>query len=248
MSLTPPPPLPSLSPFAAALPPTTVPAFRFEKFPDPEKFDDTHTKLPEFTTQLRMKLEVQHHRFRNEAAKVIYAVSRLEGRALDQVVPLVNANPAAPFSSVTAIVAQVKASFRDPDPRGTTCHQLVDLKQGKGDFATNYSQFLRIVAYLDYNEGAKISALAEGLSNDLKDTMTYRTDRPNTVYEYATMLMTIDNRVRGRKAEQRAIRNTMGQFTAPAAVVHPSHTTGGLARMDLSDLQARPAQRPAAEQ
>ncbi|KAH0609663.1 uncharacterized protein H6S33_013149 [Morchella sextelata] len=235
-------------PVAAAPPPAPVPAFRSEKFPDPEKFDGTRTKLPGFTTQLRMKLEVNHDRFRNEAAKVIYAVSRLEGRALDQVVPLVNANPAAPFSSVTAFVAHLEASFGDPDPRGTARRQLVALKQRKGDFATYYSQFLRIVAYLDYNEGAKIDALAEGLSEDLKDATTYRTDRPNTVEAYATMLMTIDNQVRGRKAEQRAIRNTMGQFTAPAAVAHPSHTAGGLAPMDLSALQSRPTQRPAIEQ
>jgi hypothetical protein len=242
-------PAPAISvPVTAAPPPTTVPAFRSEKFPDPEKFNGTRTKLSGFTTQLRMKLEVNHDRFRNEAANVIYAVSRLEGRALDQVVPLINANPAAPFSSVTAFVAHLEASFGDPDPRGTTRRQLVALKQGKGDFATYYSQFLRIVAYLDYNEGAKIDALAEGLLEDLKDAMTYRTDRPNTVEAYATMLMTIDNQVRGRKAEQRAVRNTMGQFTAPATVAHPSHTAGGLAPMDLSTLQARPTQRPTAEQ
>ncbi|KAH0608775.1 uncharacterized protein H6S33_001003 [Morchella sextelata] len=195
-------PAPAASaPVAAAPPPTTVPAFRSEKFPDPEKFDGT--------------------------PKVIYAVSCLEGRALDQVVPLVNANPAAPFSSVTALVTHLEASFGDPDPRGTARRQLIALKQGKGDFATYYSQFLRIVAYLDYNEGAKIDALAGGLSEDLKDAMTYRTGRPNTVEAYATMLMTIDNQVRGRKAEQRAIR---------------------LAPMDLSALQVRSAQRPAAEQ
>ncbi|KAH0603989.1 uncharacterized protein H6S33_007020 [Morchella sextelata] len=235
-------------PVVAAPPPTTVSTFRSEKFPDPEKFDGTHTKLPGFITQLQMKLEVNDDRFRNEAAKVIYAVSCLEGRALDQAVPLVNANPAAPFSSATAFVTHLEASFGDPDPRGTARRQLVALKQCKGDFATYYSQFLRIMAYLDFNEGVKIDALAEGLSEDLKDAMTYRTDRLNTVEAYATMLMTIDNQILGRKAEQRAIRNTMGQFTTPAAAADPFHTAGGLASMDLSTLQTRSAQRPTAEQ
>ncbi|KAH0603207.1 uncharacterized protein H6S33_008211, partial [Morchella sextelata] len=236
------------APIAAAPPPAPVPAFRSEKFPDPERFDGTRTKLSGFTTQLRMKLEVNHDRFRNEAAKVIHAISRLEGRALDQVVPLVNANPAAPFSSVTAFVAYLEASFGDPDPWVTSRHQLIALKQDKGDFATYYSQFLRIVAYLDYNEGAKIDALAEGLSEDLKYAMTYRTDRPTTVEAYATISMTIDNQVRGCKAEERAIWNTMGQFTTPAAVAHPSHTAGVRAPMDLSVLQSRPTQRPAVKQ
>ncbi|KAH0602477.1 uncharacterized protein H6S33_008816 [Morchella sextelata] len=221
------------APIVAAPPPTTVSTFRSEKFSDPEKFDGTCTKLTGFTTQLRMKLEVNNDRFRNEAAKVI---------------PLVNANPAAPFSSATAFIAHLEASFGDPDPRGTTHRQLVALKQGKGDFAIYYSQFLRIVAYLNYNEGDKIDALSEVLSEYLKDAMTYRMDRPNTVEAYATRLMTIDNQVRGCKAEQLAIRYTIGQFTAPAAVAHPSHTAGGLAPMDLSALQARPAQCPATEQ
>ncbi|KAH0606495.1 uncharacterized protein H6S33_003329 [Morchella sextelata] len=233
-------PAPAVSvPVAAAPSPTTVPAFRSKKFPDPEKFDGTLTKLPGFITQLRMKLEVNYDRFRNEAAKVIYPVSRLEGRALDQVVPLVNTNSAALFSTVTAFIAHLEASFGDPDPRGTARRQLVALKQSKGDFVTYYSQSLCIVAYLDYNEGAKIDALAEGLLEDLQDAMTYRTGRLNTVEAYVTMLMTIDNQ---------AIRNTIGQFTTPTAVAHASHTTGGLAAMDLSPLQAHPTQRPATEQ
>jgi hypothetical protein len=188
-------------PIVTAPQPTTVSTFMSEKFPNPEKFDGTRTKLSGFITQLRMKLEVNDDRFRNEAAKVIYAVSPLEGRALDQVIHLVNANLAAHFSSVTAFIAHLKVSFGDPDPRNTVRSQLVTLKQGKGDFTTYYSQFLCIVVYLDYNEGAKIDALAEGLSEDLKDAMTYRTDRPNTVEVYATVLMTIDNQIWGRKAE-----------------------------------------------
>ncbi|KAI0991232.1 hypothetical protein K3495_g16955, partial [Podosphaera aphanis] len=85
--------------------PAVMPNFRSEKFPDPEKFNGSRAKLPGFLTQLRMKLEVNDDRFRNESAKIIYSISRLEGRALDQVVPLVNSKPSAPFSSVNAFIA-----------------------------------------------------------------------------------------------------------------------------------------------
>ncbi|RPB06590.1 hypothetical protein P167DRAFT_580318 [Morchella conica CCBAS932] len=130
----------------------------------------------------------------------------------------------------------------------TTAHrQPVALKQGKGEFATYCSQFFRIVAYLNYNEGVKIDALADGLSEGLKNAMTYRTDRLNMVEAYATMLMTIDKQIRGRKAE-RAIHNTMGQFIAPAATAHLSHTAGYLAPIDFSTFQAHPTQQPATEQ
>ncbi|KAI0995438.1 hypothetical protein K3495_g12740 [Podosphaera aphanis] len=220
--------------------------FRSEKFPDPEKFDGSRTKLPGFMTQLRMKLEVNHDRFRNEAAKVIYSISRLEGRALDQVVPLVNANSSAPFPSVTAFIAHLEASFGDPDPRGTARRELLALRQGKGDFASYYSQFLRIIAYLDYNEAAKIDALTDGLSDDLKDALMYRVEKPGTLVEFATMLMTIDNRIRGRKAEQNIPRNSIGQYSSPI-VTHPSYIPGGLAPMDLSALQSPRTQRPEPE-
>ncbi|KAI0992920.1 hypothetical protein K3495_g15264 [Podosphaera aphanis] len=226
-----------------------VPAlnFRSEKFPDPEKFNGSRAKLPGFLTQLRMKLEVNHDRFRNEAAKVIYSISRLEGRALDQIVPLVNSKPSAPFPSVNAFISHLDASFGDPDPRGTARRELLALKQGSGDFASYYSQFLRIIAYLDYNEAAKIDALTEGLSEDLKDALMYRTDKPNNLQDFATNLMTIDNRIRGRKADQRFARNPMGQFSSPNAG-HPSHVPGGLAPMDLSALQSRATLRPPIDQ
>ncbi|KAI0991744.1 hypothetical protein K3495_g16443, partial [Podosphaera aphanis] len=171
---------------------------------------------------------------------------RLEGRALDQVVPLVNSKPSAPFSSVNAFIAHLNASFGDPDPRGTARRELLALKQGNGDFAGYYSQYLRIIAYLDYNESAKIDALTEGLSEDLKDALMYRTDKPSNLEELATTLMMIDNRIRGRKAEQKIAQNPIGKFSSPNAG-HPSHIAGGLAPMDLSAIHNKLSCRPAME-
>ncbi|KAH0612458.1 uncharacterized protein H6S33_008838 [Morchella sextelata] len=177
-------------PIFAATAPTTVSTFGSETFP--EKFDGIRTKISGFVTQLRMKHEVNHNRFRNGTAKVIHAVSCLEGRALDQVIQLVNANPADFFSSVTFFVAHMKGSFRDLNTQSTIHRQLVPLRQGKGDFATYYSQFIRNMSHLHYNKGVKIDELAERLSDNFRDVMTYRTDRPNMVEAYATMSMTID--------------------------------------------------------
>ena len=221
--------------------------FRSEKFPDPQKFNGARAELPGFLTQLRMKLEVNDDRFRNESAKVIYSISRLEGRALDQVVPLVNANQSAPFSSVDAFIAHLNASFGDPDPRGTARRELKTLKQGNGDFAEYYSQFLRIIAYLDYNESAKIDALVTGISEDLKDSLVYHEGQPNTLEKYATMLMNTDNKIRGRKAEQKYTWNSSAQPSYPTNGL-PSHVPGGLTPMDLSALRSQPVARPPLDQ
>ena len=206
--------------------------FRSEKFPDPEKFNGKRANLPGFITQLRMKLEVNHDRFRNEVAKVIYSVSRLEGKALDQVVPLVNANPSATFSSVDEFISYLESSFGDPDPRGTARRELVSLKQGKGDFASYYSQFLRIMAYLDYNESAKIDALTEGISDELKDALMFRTELPKQLSPFAATLMTIDNQIRGRRADK-AIRSITNYCNLPEVPQQSSFLPGVLAPMDL---------------
>lgn len=224
---------------------TTNSVFRSERFPDPDKFNGTRTKLTGFLTQLRMKLEMNDDRFRNEAAKVIYGVSRLEGRALDQVVPLVNANPIAPFSSVDAFVKYLESSFGDPDPRATARRELANLKQGTGDFSSYYTQFLRIVGYLDYNENGKIDALADGLSEDLKDAMIYQTERSQTLEDFAMILMKMDNKIRSRKQEQG--NHIVGQLGFTNNPPHPSHVAGGLTSMDLSALRMASNQRPAPE-
>ncbi|KAF5181718.1 Retrotransposon-derived protein peg10 [Thalictrum thalictroides] len=221
--------------------------FRSERFPDPEKFDGTRINLPGFITQLLMKLKVNHDRFIDETSKVVYSVSRLEGRALDQVIPIVKLNPDAPFSSVKAFVKYLNASFGDPDPRGTALRELLALKQGDGDFASYYSQFLRIISYLDYNESAKMDALIAGISKDLKDAMIYRMEKSQSLEELATALMTVDNRIRGHKAEQRNVRNNIGQYTSQSTA-HPSHIPGGLTSMDLSALQNRQSFRPPIDQ
>ncbi|KAH0606492.1 uncharacterized protein H6S33_003326 [Morchella sextelata] len=178
-------------PVFAATASTNFSTFGSETFP--EKFDDIRTKIPGFVTQLRMKLEVNHNHFRNGTAKVIHSVTCLEGRALDQVIQLVNANPADFFSSVTFFVAQMEGSFRELNIQSTNHRQLIPLRQGKGDFATYYSQLIRNVSHLHYNKRVKIDELPERLSDNFRDVMTYRTDRPNMVEAYATMSVMIDN-------------------------------------------------------
>lgn len=118
-----------------------------------------------------MKFGMNNDCFCNKAAQVIYGVSRLDGRALDQVVAPVNSNLIAPFSSVDLFVEYLEYSFGDSDPRSTAHRELADLKQCKGDSSSYYTQFLRIIAYLDYDENAKIDALVDVLSEDLKNAM-----------------------------------------------------------------------------
>lgn len=170
-----------------------------------------------------MKLEVNDDQFRNENSKIIYLISRLEGRALDQLVPLISVCLSyTPWSILWGLrFSRYFASW--------TCHA----KQGSEDFATYYSKFLCIIAYLNYNEAAKIDTLLGGLSDNIKDAMIYCLQKSTSLEGYAIMQMTMDNRIRSRKAEQKVARNSIGRYTNPNTT-HPSHIAGGLALMDFS--------------
>ncbi|KAI1007675.1 hypothetical protein K3495_g554 [Podosphaera aphanis] len=53
---------------------------------------------------------------------------------------------------------------------------LATTQRTSGFLATFYSQFLLIISYLDYNESTKVDAITEGLSDDLNDALSYRTN------------------------------------------------------------------------
>ncbi|EPQ61739.1 hypothetical protein BGT96224_A20410 [Blumeria graminis f. sp. tritici 96224] len=81
-----------------------------------------------------MKLKINSDRFQDEQSKVIYSISRLEGRALQQIIPIVRANPSTPLASIQSLIVNIEASFEDPDLHGTARQELQNLQQGIGDF------------------------------------------------------------------------------------------------------------------
>lgn len=211
-------------------PPNPVKNFRSERFPHPEKFDGDRANLPGFLIQLQMKLMANNDRFQDEQFKIAYSISLLEGRALQQIVPIVRANPSAPFGSMSALIAYLEASFGDPDPRETARQELQNLQQGKEEFSRYYSEFLRIIGYLNYNENAKIDALDKGLSTDLKDAMVHHPKKHTNLDEYALMLMKLDRRIRGLKIERNISHSEIAPHIFPGEA-QPSHVSGGLTSM-----------------
>jgi len=58
--------------------------------PDPEKFHGDRTKLPDFLTQMCLKLLANRDRFLNQDAMTIYIISRLDGAALRQIATFID--------------------------------------------------------------------------------------------------------------------------------------------------------------
>jgi hypothetical protein len=201
--------------------------------PDPEKFHGDRAKLPDFLTQVRLKLLANRDRCLNENAMTMYVISRLDGAALHQIATFIN-GVNIDFASPEALLTYLETSFGDPDPTGTARHELHELKQTK-DFSAYLTEFRRIMGKLRYDDATQMDALETGLSNKLKETLVITT-RPDTMAEYERQLLALDNRIQAREEEKRGSRNTTGQFATTTATPS-SFTPGGLAPMDLSATQ-----------
>jgi hypothetical protein len=103
---------------------------RSEKMPDPEKFHGDRAKLPDFLTQIRLKLLANSDRFLNENAMMMYIIPRLDGAALRQITTFINGININ-FASSKALLTYLETSFGDPDPSGTARREIHELKQIK---------------------------------------------------------------------------------------------------------------------
>lgn len=183
--------------------------------------DMVHDKrtLPSFTLTLKAKLRTNANRSLTDTAHVDYAVSRPEGKAMDIVMSHVDENTGQlDIATVANLLTTLKEGFADPDPTNTAGHELQHLTQGKGDFASCYTEFPRIVSKLKYNEAAKSSALAQGMSKGLKDAMVTMHNEDHSYSQYVELFQRVNNKQCARKEEK--VGHRIGHFTASPP---PSH-------------------------
>jgi hypothetical protein len=182
----------------------TPPAHQ-QKIPDPPLFDGTRSKLRPFLAQLRLKVAGDLHRFPDAQHQLRYAAGRLEGIALDQVLPLIKDDNSIALPGLNALCRVLEDAFGDPDRRATAERQLERLRQANREFSLYFADFQRLIADVDWNDGAKRHSLERGLSTELKDALV-TLDLPESFPEFAALLQRLDNRIRARSAERHGSR------------------------------------------
>ena len=150
------------------------PRSRTEKVPDPPTFDGSREKLEGFVAQLRIKLFTDPTRFPTPALRMGYTFNRLEGRAQAQILPFVQ-DGAFQLNDSDNIIRILEAAFGDPDPAATARTKLLSLKQGKKEFTAYFAEFQMLVSKLNWGEHAKLDALKEGVSIELRRQLLGRT-------------------------------------------------------------------------
>jgi hypothetical protein len=140
---------------------------------DPDKFSGNKDDLLQFTTQLKLKLNINAAHFTAPKSNIAYAISRLEGNALAQVLPLVKSATEVNIESIDAFFKILKVAFGDPDMKGTAQRKIRSLRQTHCPSHEYLAEFQRWIVDTGYDDEAKLASLIDGLSQELKSMLVY---------------------------------------------------------------------------
>lgn len=171
---------------------------RSAKHPDPAMYGGAKEELEPFLTQLRAKLSLDADHFPNESDKIYYGVSRLEGDAMNIVMPHMKSDNTSDYSKVEDLMETLITAFGDPDKKGTAQRELRNLRQKNTDFASFVAQFRRWSPSTGFDDPSLTSFLSEAISSELKQAMI-SLEVPEKLTDYIALLQRLDNRIRALK-------------------------------------------------
>jgi len=140
---------------------------RGDEISDPPIYDGNRDTLEGFVAQLRLKLFSDPIRFPTPTIRMAYMFNRRQGRVQAQVLPFIKGETIE-LEDAKDIIRILHNAFGDPDPFATARAKLANLKLCKKEFNTYFAEFQMLVSKLNWNEDAKLDALCEGMSHDLR--------------------------------------------------------------------------------
>jgi len=212
-----------------------------ERVPDPATFDGTRENLERFIAQLRIKLFSDPSRFPMPVLRMGYAFNRLEGRTQAQILLFVQ-NGAFQLTDSDDIICILEAAFGNPDPAATAHTKLHGLKQGKKEFTAYFAEFQMLVSKLSWDEHAKLDALKEGVSMELRRQLLERT-QALSFDQFVGLCLQLDSEIHalqlheGRhntSSHQNRGNQNQSRNSTPSATPTTSQSTTALGPMDLS--------------
>lgn len=226
------------------------------KHPDPDMFSGKRDDLTRFVTQMKVKLHQNKDHFTMPNADIFYSISRLEGDAMAQVQPLVKSESEIGLRTMTELFNLLQLAFGDPDKKGTAQRAIRSLRQTNREFHEYLADFQRYIPDTNYDEEAKLSALIEGLSTELKSMLQY-VPTPTTLTEAIKTLQDLENKRKmfgttksatvtsSNHASHLSSTNNRSSASAPSLVytptnssISPQSSASNLSHADSMDLSS----------
>jgi len=173
-----------------------------EKVADPEHFDGTRSKLPNFLMQLQLKAAT----YTDDQAKLRLAVNYLRGDAADQVRPHVR-DGRVNLANLPALITILENAFGNPNRVAEAESKLSTIAQGTRDFSSYYAEFQHHAAEVEWDEPSKLAALKRGLAYRLKNDIIPVRPKPTTLAAYVELcndLDTMRRQIQGESHQHRA--------------------------------------------
>lgn len=229
------------------------------KHPDPDMFSGKRSDLTRFTTQMKVKLHQNKDHFTAPNSDLFYSISRLEGDAMAQVQPFIKSESEIELKSMTELFNLLQLAFGDPDKKGTAQRAIRSLRQTNREFHEYLAEFQRYIPDTNYDDEAKLAALIEGLSVELKSMLQY-VPTPTSLMEAIKILQELENKRKmfgapANRTSQRSaltpanlasgsfLNHTRASSSAPSSMytptgssISPQSSTSNVSHSDHMDL------------
>ena len=153
-------------------------------------------------TKLCLKIIGNADQFPSSHEKLVYAANRLEGTAMDQLMPYITVDEGKQtmidLESYEDLIRILEGAFGDTNKKVIAQKTLMTLCQRDQPFHEYWAEFQRYAPETGYNTKAKISFLTAGLSVELQSQMIHH-DIPETLNEYVSILQTLDRKDRAMR-------------------------------------------------
>ncbi|KAG1121330.1 hypothetical protein G6F42_012532 [Rhizopus arrhizus] len=192
---------------------------------DPRPFNgsnhdgDGYNKLENFITQLKMVFILQPSRFPNEATKVMYAASFMDGMAFEWIQPYINNIGTAKEDPVATnfeqFTAAIRRMFGDVTLLSDAENKVMKMKQGNRSAAEYTTDFKRYAGLTNFNEHALLWAYKENINSQLQDELIIRQDVPTTLIEFQDLVINLDMLFRERNKKKGNQQRRINNLTRP---------------------------------
>lgn len=176
------------------------------RFNDPTPFSGKTEDVRTFITQVKIALRLNHDQFEDDLDKICYMTSFMTGAAYEWAQPMledIDSDEMDPcLTSFPLFLEAFRTAFGQVNELIATENALLELRQRSTPASEHSATFRRLAVRTDFNERALLAIFRQSLSDRLKDALATR-DMPNSLWDYVSMVIELDNRIREREGEKR---------------------------------------------